>query len=120
MSGPQWIDEEAGPFVRPYALTSGRTRSSGDDFDLVAIVSATGTTTGSSTSPEQRRILEIARHGAPVADIASDVDLPLGVVRVLLGDLHDQGLIDVRPPVKAAPQSSERILKEVINGLRAL
>jgi Protein of unknown function (DUF742). len=48
------------------------------------------------------------------------VDLPLGVVRVLLGDLLDHGLIRVRAPDQAAPLPSERILKEVINGLRAL
>ncbi|MCT9934846.1 DUF742 domain-containing protein [Planotetraspora sp. A-T 1434] len=122
MTGPQWIDDEAGPVVRPYALTGGRARSSGDNIDLIALVTATGAPVGNTADigPEQRRILEIASHGASVADIASDVDLPLGVVRVLLGDLHDQGLINVRPPVKAAPLPSERILKEVINGLRAL
>ncbi|WP_055480988.1 DUF742 domain-containing protein [Sphaerimonospora mesophila] len=122
MTEPKWIDEEAGQFVRLYALTGGRTRSSGDDFDLIAMVTATREPTGddSSIGPEQRRILEIADHGASVADIASEVGLPLGVVRVLLGDLHDLGLINVRSPVKVAPLPSERILKEVINGLRAL
>lgn len=122
MTEPKWIDEEAGQFVRLYALTGGRTRSSGDNFDLIAMVTATRKPTGddSSIGPEQRRILEIAEHGASVADIASEIDLPLGVVRVLLGDLHDLGLINVRSPVKVAPLPSERILKEVINGLRAL
>ncbi|WP_433499091.1 DUF742 domain-containing protein [Sphaerimonospora sp. CA-214678] len=122
MTEPTWIDEEAGQFVRLYALTGGRTRSSGDNFDLIAMVTATHDPTrdDSSIGPEQRRILEIADHGASVADIASEVDLPLGVVRVLLGDLHDLGLINVRSPVKVAPLPSERILKEVINGLRAL
>ncbi|GAA1268670.1 hypothetical protein Psi02_10760 [Planotetraspora silvatica] len=122
MTGPHWMDEEAGPVVRPFALTGGRARSSGDNLDLIAMVRSTGTPPPGDTTigPEQRRILEIARSGASVADIASDVDLPLGVVRVLIGDLHDQGLIVVRPPVTVAPQPSERILKEVINGLRAL
>ncbi len=62
MTEPKWIDEEAGQFVRLYALTGGRTRSSGDDFDLIAMVTATREPTGddSSIGPEQRRILEIA------------------------------------------------------------
>src|SRR6266568_7088190 len=36
-----WLDAEAGPVVRPYALTRGRTRHSGEAFDLVATVTAT-------------------------------------------------------------------------------
>ncbi|MBO3745925.1 DUF742 domain-containing protein [Streptosporangiaceae bacterium NEAU-GS5] len=101
----------------------GRTRSSGDEFDLIAMVTVNPSKAvdESLLGPEQVRILAFARQGAiSVADIASDVDLPLGVVRVLLGDLHDQGLISVRPPAQVAPLPSARILKEVINGLRAL
>ena len=37
----RWLDAEAGPVVRPYALTRGRTRHSGEAFDLVATVIAT-------------------------------------------------------------------------------
>ena len=36
-----WLDAEAGPVVRPYALTQGRTRHAGESFDLVATVMAT-------------------------------------------------------------------------------
>ncbi|WP_067137766.1 DUF742 domain-containing protein [Microtetraspora malaysiensis] len=122
MTEPQWLDEDAGPIVRPYALTGGRTRSSGDDFDLISIVTAVEGRRADEgpLGPEQRRILAIAREPMSVADIASEIDLPLGVVRVLLGDLHDHELISVRPPAQVAPLPSERILKEVINGLRAL
>ena len=35
-----WLDEEAGPVVRPYALTRGRTRPSGETLDLIAIITA--------------------------------------------------------------------------------
>ncbi|GAB3881962.1 DUF742 domain-containing protein [Microbispora bryophytorum subsp. camponoti] len=106
-----------GPALR---ADGGRARHSGAKLDLITMVTATGSPTDVGIGPEQRRILEIARRGASVADIASDVDLPLGVVRVLIGDLHDLGLVDVRAPGKVAPLPSERILKEVINGLRAL
>ena len=37
-SNERWLDAEAGPVVRPYALTRGRTRHSGEAFDLVATV----------------------------------------------------------------------------------
>ncbi|HEX4396816.1 MAG TPA: DUF742 domain-containing protein, partial [Trebonia sp.] len=38
----RWLDAEAGPVVRPYALTQGRTRHAGEAFDLVATVTTTG------------------------------------------------------------------------------
>lgn len=122
MAGPEWRDEEAGSLVRPYALTRGRTRSSADDLDLIAMVKATGARPQGerALSPEHRRILELTGRPAPVADVAAELDLPLGVVRVLLGDLRDQGLISVRPAASSAPLRAEHILKEVINGLRAL
>ncbi|MEV7008780.1 DUF742 domain-containing protein [Streptosporangium sp. NPDC051022] len=113
----RWMDEEAGPVVRPYALIGGRTRSSGDTLDLVAMVTATGTAPsgGFVPGPEQERILSLVVEATSVADVASELDLPLGVVRVLLGDLQDHRLISI-----GRASASERILKEVINGLRAL
>ncbi|WP_428957410.1 DUF742 domain-containing protein [Streptomyces sp. cg35] len=63
-------------------------------------------------------------HGPrPVADLASDSGLPLGVVRVLLGDLTAQGLIHITPPESSATGKERppaHLLREVINGLRAL
>ncbi|MFC4013962.1 DUF742 domain-containing protein [Nonomuraea purpurea] len=116
---PQWFDEDAGPIVRPYALIRGRTRSSGDMFDLVATVRAIGETPG-DLGPEQQLILRAARQPISVADMAVELDLPVGVVRVLLGDMRDHGLISVTSPSAGGSRSNERILKEVINGLRAL
>ncbi|MEU4541751.1 DUF742 domain-containing protein [Nonomuraea dietziae] len=116
----QWMDEEAGPFVRPYALIRGRTRSSGENLDLIAMVTATGEPPVAGLGPEQEAILRAARTPISVADVAVELDLPVGVVRVLLGDLRDNGLVSVSSPSSAGPRPNERILKEVINGLRAL
>ncbi|WP_061296722.1 DUF742 domain-containing protein [Herbidospora cretacea] len=122
MTRKEWLDDDAGPVVRPFALIGGRARSSGDDLDLIALITTTGASPRdrADISPEQHHILELAADTASVADIASDLNLALGVVRVLLGDLQDQGLVRVRPPAQVAPLPSARILKEVINGLRAL
>nr|BFE85297.1 hypothetical protein GCM10020093_078980 [Planobispora longispora] len=71
------MDEEAGPVVRPYALVGGRTRSSGDTLDLVALVVATGDARGDFVpGPEQERILSMVGTATPVADVASELDLP--------------------------------------------
>ena len=55
-----------------------------------------------------------------MADLASDCGLPLGVVRVILSDLLEAGCVRVSGPTVPADLPDERILREVINGLRAL
>ena len=117
----RWLDAEAGPVVRPYALTQGRTRPAGASFDLVAIVKATRAriTDPASLAPEHLRVLQLARAPTTVADIASDVDLPLGVVRIILADLRELGLVAIVNPA-ATKRIDPHTLREVLNGLRAL
>jgi Protein of unknown function (DUF742) len=119
----QWIDGQAGPVVRPYALTQGRTRHSGAAFDLVATVMAISTGMGvpNTLSPEHIAVLQLVQSPTAVVDIASDVDLPLGVVRILLADLREMGLVNISAPVSAKPrQVDKNTLREVLYGLRSL
>ena len=119
----RWLDAEAGPVVRPYALTQGRTRHSGEAFDLVATVIATRGLVADPNvlAPEHLSVLQLARAPTTVVDIASDVDLPLGVVRILLADLRELGLVAIRAPVPAkARQVDRHTLREVLHGLRGL
>lgn len=118
----RWLDSDAGPVVRPYALIGGRTRHAGEKFDLVAIVTATrqGSPDPFALSPEQLLALRLAYRPTTVADLASGLGLPLGVVRILLADLRDLGLVEIRPPMTTGQQPGRHILREVLNGLRAL
>jgi uncharacterized lipoprotein len=107
--------------VRPYALTHGRTQPAGETAPgLLDVVVATGPrdSEGIRPSPEQRRILGLCGKPVTVADLASDIDLPVGVVRVLVGDLAQHSLVEVTKP--AGPAASERLLREVLDGLQAL
>ena len=108
--------------VRPYALTQGRTRRTGESFDLVATVMATqaAITELGSLAFEYMSVLQLARAPTIVADIASDVDLPLGVVRIILADLRELGLVVIRTPVVMAERIDKHTLREVLNGLRGL
>ena len=84
----------AGPVVRPYTLTGGRVRSAVDDFDLVAFVLAGSDVDAAShrhLQPEHRRLVALARRPVSVAELAAELDLAVGVVRVLLGDLLARG-----------------------------
>ncbi len=117
----RWLDADAGPVVRPYALTQGRTRHAGEAFDLVATVMATRAIADPSfLAPEHISVLQLARAPTTVADIASDVDLPLGVVRIILADLRELGLVAIRTPAVMAERIDAHTLREVLNGLRGL
>jgi hypothetical protein len=118
----RWLDEDAGPVVRPYAMTSGRTRPSSGDFDLISLVVATRPVAAGEAGigPEHHAIIRLCQRPLSVAEIAAHLDLPIGIVRVLLGDLLDRELIHARAPQPASQLPSERIFKAVINGLRAL
>jgi hypothetical protein len=119
----EWHDAEAGPVVRPYALTRGRTRPAGEAFDMVAMVTTTQAivTDPDVLAPEHQLVLHLARVPTTVVDIASDIDLPLGVVRILLADLRELGLVTIAAPGSMkARQVDRNMLREVLHGLRGL
>ncbi|WP_460062149.1 DUF742 domain-containing protein [Streptomyces sp. YKOK-I1] len=124
--GSQWYDNEAGPLVRPYAMTGGRTKPgpTGVRFDLIALVTLdpeAPDADGPALGPEHHALIDLCRtETQSVAELAAGADLPVGVVRVLLGDLLELGLVTVSRPVPPAHLPDERILREVIEGLRAL
>jgi hypothetical protein len=116
----QWLDREAGPVVRPYAVTRGRTRPAGTAVGLIDVVVSAGRHAAEARGlgPEHRLLL--GQCGAPIAlaDLASEADLPLGVVRVLVGDLQERGLVTVVPA--AGDGEEEKMLRSVLDGLRGL
>jgi hypothetical protein len=122
-----WYDEAAGPMVRLFALTRGRARPVIEVFDLLAMIHAergpepdTGRY-NAGFSPEQAHILELSQdEPRSVVDLAADCDLPIGVLRVILSDLLEFGHVRVSRPVRPDRLPDEQLLKEVINGLRAL
>ena len=118
----RWLDREAGPVVRPYALTQGRTLPSGGaSFGLIDVVIATSERPPEHfrPGPEHRRILSLCRRPTPVVDLTSEIDLPLGVVRVLLGDLTSEGMLRVLSTQKQ-PVTDQRLLRMVLDGLESL
>jgi hypothetical protein len=123
MSSPagRWLYRDAGPVVRSYALTRGRTRPQGVVFGLVDVVVAAGEPAPDALwlGPEHERLLDLCRRPTAVADLASEIDLPLGVVRVLLGDLSQQGLITLVSTPRGRPPE-ESVIRSVLDGLRAL
>lgn len=118
----RWVGPDAGPVVRPYAVTRGRTRPRGLVLDLVTVLVATGRTPADRIwlSREQRRLLELCGRPSTPADLASETDLPLQVVQILLEDLHQYGLIEEMPQAAQTERPDPRILMRVLDELRRL
>ena len=121
MRDDQWLDRDAGPVVRPYALTGGRTRPTAESFDLLALVGSIDSNTVDPMllEPEYFEVMRLCRRPTPVADLASDLDLPLGVVRILLSDMRERGLITIRHPARTR-LTDPQVLKDVADALRRL
>lgn len=109
--------------VRPYALTRGRTRhASGAALPLEALVQAVAKPTISDT-PEQRRILELCSDTfESVAEIGAHLRLPLGVVRIVVGDLLESGQVRVHGLSSSSSPStiSLSVLESVLDGISSL
>ncbi|OEJ25040.1 multi-component regulatory system-8 [Streptomyces agglomeratus] len=115
--------------VRPYSLTGGRTRFTHVLLveTFVAAIEAAEerrelTNGGLQTRvmPEMRAIVELCRRMRTVAEISALLKMPLGVVRVLLSDLADQGKIRVYGTGHTPGQPNRALLERVLSGLRRL
>ena len=111
--------------VRPYTVTRGRVASR-RDLPMEALVRAIGSPSAepvSGETPERRRILELtSQRILSVAEIGAHLRLPLGVVRVLVGDLADSGQVVVHTG-SSEPQSTAaqlKVLGSVLDGISAL
>jgi Protein of unknown function (DUF742) len=117
----RWADGAAGPVIRPYALVGGRTRPAGEFFDLIAMVTARPAPGRPlHLEPEHQRVLAMCAEPRSVADLAADLRIPLGVVRVILADLREQGLVTIRPPVAPTRLLDTYALRRIEDGLRRL
>jgi len=109
--------------VRPYTLTGGRTRPTTLDLPFEALVEAVAEPVVSMT-PERRRILELATDQyVSLAELSAHLHLPLGVVRVVVGDLADAGQVRVhgsRTTTTAGPASTISVLESVLHGIFSL
>jgi hypothetical protein len=111
----------AARIVRPYALTAGRTRTTVDlplEATLRLDPSATRRAWGEDV---QGKIIGVADTRS-VAEVSALVQRPIGVVRVLLGDLVQQGYVHVQATLTEKSTDNERfdLLERTLRGLRAL
>ncbi|MFI7680852.1 DUF742 domain-containing protein [Actinophytocola sp. NPDC049390] len=110
--------------VRPYAHTGGRTRSS-HPLDIEALVSSSWQPDlGDAvlTTHHRRMIVDLCARPRSVAEVAALLSVPLGVARVLLGDLATAGVVVVHPTAGTSGDGEPDLafMRRVLVGLRRL
>ena len=116
-----WYDDDAGPLVRPYTVTRGRTRSARWDLNLITLV-VTSAHENPAMDPEYTAIMRICEYPLSIAEISAKLGLPITVIKILVADLIEQRfLIFSSPP---SPMNTEtpdmNILQAVLDGIRRL
>ncbi|WP_410648204.1 DUF742 domain-containing protein [Amycolatopsis sp. cmx-4-54] len=117
-----YLPPASGSRVRPYTRTGGRTRTA-HDLALEALVSTSedGRRYRGVRTPEHRQICDLCLDTRSIAEIAAHLQLPLGVVKVLVGDMADASLVLIHQTELILGDSSSRAFMErVLQGLRAL
>jgi Protein of unknown function (DUF742) len=125
MTGPResWYDDAAGPLVRPYAVTRGRTSSAWRELDMITLVVAARWDQGlERMGQEYAAIVRLCGRPISVAEVSAGLALPLAVTKILLGDLIEGGYLIFRsPPAPTAVSTPDiTLLQAVLDGVRKL
>ncbi|MEV4241496.1 MULTISPECIES: DUF742 domain-containing protein [Nocardia] len=120
--GHSLFDEEAGPLVRPYAVTRGRTTGPGRNLDMLTlVVTAPDPPELRRAEPEYAEIIRMCRVAQSVAEVSAILALPLAVTKILVGDLIDEGQLHFRTPKPTDEGSSDvTVLQAILDGIRKL
>ena len=124
MDAPEpWPSPREASLVRPYTLTAGRTDTS-VDLPLEAPLQTLESALFHQWPPNDVRgeIVRMCVKSPSVAEVSSRLNLPLGVARVLVGDLVTSGYLRVQATLTERSSRDERreLIGRTLRGLRAL
>ena len=112
--------EEAASIVRAYSWTGGRTTSS-FQLEIETLVSAVDWDYPGAMKSEYHEVINLVARPRSVAEIAALLRLPLGVAKVLLGDMAEEGLVTIHQPAMPNNEAPDvALLQRVLAGLRTL
>lgn len=119
MRGRNGAEDE--PLFRPYAVTGGRSQPR-YHMAMETLVSSVTLMSDdySLLSPEQESIMVLCRSVRSVAEISALLRVPIGVARVLIADMVDEGLVRLNVPQLDQGQPDLNLLERVLSGLRRL
>ena len=113
-----------GRVVRPYVMTGGRTGFGAPTIALEAQVATTqrGLDIQHMFKWEAAEILSWSREDKALIELAALIDIPVGVVRVLVSDLLAHGAVVVSDPPQFDREDSgyTDLLQKVLDGIKSL
>jgi hypothetical protein len=114
--------EQNAASVRAYAWTGGRTRSDHQlEIETLVTTSDRAEAMMSTMRTEHQSVARLCYHTKSVAEVGALLRLPLGVARVLLGDMASLGLITVHRNATAGGEEPDlELLERVLHGLTNL
>jgi hypothetical protein len=102
-------------------MTGGRTRPSHDALEIETLVStASSVDLTPKLTVEQRAIAVLCHDILSIAEVSAKLHLPLGVVRILVGDMADERLVMVHRPAHAGDRPDLGLLERVLYGLQSI
>jgi hypothetical protein len=109
--------------ARPYTLTGGRTRAR-IELPIEATVETLVPNAEPDWAPGDVRtvIIQLCRNRPSIAEVSSYSGLPIGVTRVLVGDLVESGHLRAHNTLTDDSTATERrqLIERTLGGLRAL
>jgi hypothetical protein len=116
-----FMEDEGEPLVRPFFLTRGRTDAK-LPVEAMVMSSPDGVARVAGRTPEYRAIVDLCvSEPRAVAEVAGRLGLPLGVARVLVGDLAEEGVVKLASTYGAAdPEADTGFLDRIIAGVENL
>jgi hypothetical protein len=120
MTPPLEPDDEAyrPRLIRSKTITAGRTATS-VDLAMEATLRLQAGAEAPVLSPSAAQVLEVCDRRS-VAEVSALTKMPIGVTRVLLGDLIEQGLIRIQATITDKTSTDERLelIERTLRGLR--
>jgi hypothetical protein len=120
---PEEPDGEIAASVRAYTWTGGRTRSDWQlELETLVTTSSKAEALLDTLRTEHQAVARLCRRSRSVAEVGAMLSLPLGVARVLLGDMAGLGLIEVHrnPTTSNGDTPDLEVLERVLRGLTNL
>jgi hypothetical protein len=112
---------DPGRVVRPYAITRGRIRRVHGELELETLITTTSRGISATRLPnEQRAIVLLCRDLLSIAEVAARLRLPVEVVRTLVEDMADEGLVELHRPSHRDDRPDLALLERVLYGLQNL
>ena len=106
-------------FVRPFLATSGRTRSSLKDLRIETLIEATAKLEDGLRF-EAANVAKLCREPNSVAEISAKLKIPLGTVKVIVGDLVGSNHVRTHKTIEGETPEDMQLISRLIAGVRKL